>query len=85
MLGTLVDVVVMGPGDFTLGGGALLGPDDSTLGCVNVVGAIVGRDFAVIFCRVFMACIFSSPAENWDSGAVFFSASVKSSTTWSAE
>ena len=42
-------------GDVTLGDGAAMGPDNGTLCVGAVIGAIVGRDVASIFCRVLMA------------------------------
>ena len=80
MLGTLGDGAVVEIGDVTiLGYGAVVEIGDYPLGG-DVVGDLVGRYFASIYCRVLMACIFSSTTVNEDSGARLLSASARSST-----
>ena len=44
-----------GTGDGTLGDDAVMGPGNGTLCVGAVIGAIVGRNIASIFCRVLMA------------------------------
>ena len=73
---------MMGLGDVTLSGGAVLGPVNGTLGCVDAVGDMVGRYVASIFCRILMAYIFSSPTANGVSGDGLWRTSVKYSTNW---
>lgn len=68
----------------TLGDDAVVGPGNCTLGCGNILGDVVVRYFASIFCSVFMSCICSSPTENGDYGAVLLRSSIKSSTAWRA-
>ena len=82
MLITLGGGEVMGTGNGTLDYGAVLGPGNGTLGNGAVLEAIVGRDDASIFCRVFMACNFSSMIDNGDAGAGFLRASLELSTNW---
>ena len=77
MIVALSDVTVMGIGNCTLGCGSMLGAGDGTIGCGNVVGSI-----ASIFCRIFMACIFSSLTIDGDAGAGLLSNSDKYSTAW---
>ena len=60
MIGTLGDDTVMGKGDDTPGGVAIMGPDNGTLGADGVVGAISGIYVASIFCKVLMAFNFSA-------------------------
>ena len=79
-LGTLSDGAVTVPGYDTLSGDGVMGPGDGTLGCGNIVGYMVGRDVASIFCMVLMASICSYPTENGDAAAELLRASVKSST-----
>ena len=57
VLGNLNYGAVIGPGNVTLGGSAVMGPVDSTLGCGNVLRHIAGRDVGSIFCMFLIDCI----------------------------
>ena len=79
---TLGGGAVMVPVNGTLGDGAVLVPGNVTPGSGDVVGAIVGRYVASIFCRFLIAWNWSSLIDNEVSGFVFLRASIKSSNYW---